>query len=202
MVIRTVLVIGGTGTIGSAVAQELGQRHRVLTAGRTSGDFRVAIEDVASVRALFAAAGKVDDVVVAAGALHVGPLAEMTQAQFLVGVASKLMGQVNVALVAQHALNDGGSITLTSGVDAHNPLRGCANTVTVNNGIEGFARGAAVELQRGLRINVVNPSLLEESAAKFEALFHGFETVPAVRVARAYSRCVEGAETGKTYRAW
>ncbi|WP_374580558.1 short chain dehydrogenase [Pseudoduganella sp.] len=199
---RTVLVIGGTGTIGRAVAQELGQRHRVLTAGRTSGDFRVAIEDIASVRALFAAAGKVDDVVVAAGALHVGPLAEMTQSQFLVGVASKLMGQVNVALVAQHALNDGGSITLTSGVDAHNPLRGCANTVTVNNGIEGFARGAAVELQRGLRINVVNPSLLEESAARFEALFHGFETVPAARVARAYSRCVEGAENGKTYRAW
>ncbi|XLZ70044.1 short chain dehydrogenase [Massilia sp. SR12] len=199
---RTVLVIGGSGTIGGAVAKELGKRHRVLTAGRSSGDLRVAIEDIDSVRALFAAAGTVDDVVVAAGALHVGPLAEMTREQFHIGLDSKLMGQVNVALVAQHALRDGGSITLTSGVDAHNPLRGCANTVTVNNAIEGFARSAAVELQRGLRINVVNPSLLEESAAKFEALFHGFETVPATRVARAYSRCVEGAESGKTYRAW
>ncbi len=199
---RTVLVIGGAGTIGSAVVRELGKRHRVITAGRSSGDHRVAIEDVASVQALFAAAGRVDDVVVAAGALHVGPLETMTHEQFRIGLASKLMGQVNVALVAQHALNDGGSITLTSGVDAHNPLRGCANTVAVNNGIEGFARGAAVELPRGLRINVVNPSLLEESAQKFEALFHGFEPVPSSRVARAYSRCVEGAETGKTYRAW
>lgn len=199
---RTVLVIGGAGTIGSAVVAELAKRHRVLTAGRHSGDLCVAIEDIASVRGLFSAAGTVDHVVVAAGALHVGPLTEMTQAQFLVGVGSKLMGQVNVALVAQHALADGGSITLTSGVDAHNPLRGCANTVTVNNAIEGFARSAALELPRGLRINVVNPSLLEESAAKFEALFHGFETVPAARVARAYSRCVEGAESGKTYRAW
>ena len=199
---RTVLVIGGSGTIGSAVVRELGKRHRVITAGRSSGDHRVAIEDVASVRALFAAVGRVDDVVVACGALHVGPLAEMTQEQFRIGLDSKLMGQVNVALVAQHALNDGGSITLTSGVDAHHPLRGCANTVTVNNGIEGFARGAAVELQRGLRINVVNPTLLEESAAKFESLFHGFEPVPASRVALAYSRCVEGAESGKTYRVW
>lgn len=199
---RTVLVIGGGGTIGSAVVRELGRRHRVITAGRGSGDLRVAIEDAASVRALFAAAGGVDDVVVAAGALHVGPLAAMTQQQFRIGVDSKLMGQVNVALAAQHALNDGGSITLTSGVDAHNPLRGCANTVTVNNGIEGFARGAAVELQRGLRINVVNPSLLEESAARFEALFPGFEAVPADRVARAYSRSVDGAESGKTYRVW
>jgi len=199
---RTVLVIGGTGTIGSAVVLELGKRHRVITAGRGSGDHRVAIEDIASVRALFAEAGRVDHVVVAAGALHVGPLEAMTQEQFRVGLESKLMGQVNVALVAQHALNEGGSITLTSGVDAHNPLRGCANTVTVNNGIEGFASGAALELERGLRINVVNPSLLEESAQKFESLFYGFEPVPASRVARAYSRCVEGAETGKTYRAW
>ncbi|SFG60913.1 NAD(P)-dependent dehydrogenase, short-chain alcohol dehydrogenase family [Duganella sp. CF458] len=199
---RTVLVIGGTGTIGSAVVRELGKRHRVITAGRSSGDHRVAIEDIDSVQALFAATGRVDHVVVAAGALHVGPLGAMTHQQFRVGLDSKLMGQVNVTLVAQHALNDGGSITLTSGVDAHNPLRGCANTVAVNNGIEGFASGAAIELQRGLRINVVNPSLLEESAEQFESLFHGLETVPANRVARAYSRCVEGAESGKTYRAW
>lgn len=199
---RTVLVIGGSGTIGSAVARELGRRHRVLSAGRSSGDHRVAIEDIASVRSLFAQAGRVDHVVVACGALHVGPLASMTQAQFRIGVDSKLMGQVNVALVAQHHLADGGSITLTSGVDAHNPLRGCANTVTVNNAVEGFARGAALELRRGLRINVVNPSLLEESAHKFEALFYGFEPVPAARVARAYSRCVEGAESGKTYCVW
>ena len=199
---RTVLVIGGTGTIGSAVVQELGKRHRVITAGRSSGDHRVAIEDIASVRALFAQAGRVDHVVVAAGALHVGPLEAMTPEQFRVGLDSKLMGQVNVALVAQHALNEGGSITLTSGVDAHKPLRGCANTVTVNNAIEGFVQGAAVELQRGLRINAVNPSLLEESAQKFEALFHGFEPVSSAKVARAYRRCVEGADSGKTYRAW
>jgi len=198
----TVLVIGGAGTIGSAVVRELGKRHRVMTAGRSSGDYRVAIEDAASVRELFNRVGRVDHVVVACGALHVGPLAEMTEEQFRIGLHSKLMGQVNVALVAQHALNDGGSITLTSGVDAHNPLRGCANTVTVNNAIEAFAQGAALELQRGLRINVVNPSLLEESAQKFEALFHGFGPVSSAKVARAYSRCVEGAESGKTYLAW
>lgn len=197
-----IIVIGATGTIGKAVVEQLGQRHQIITVGGNSGQYQVKIEDPASVRALFEKTGKVDAVVVTAGNLHFGPLQEMSFDQFRIGLESKLMGQVHVALIASEYLNDGGSITLTSGVDAHHPLRGCANTVTVNNAIEGFAQGAALELQRGLRINVVNPSLLEESAPKFEALFYGFEPVSSAKVARAYSRCVEGAESGKTYRAW
>jgi NAD(P)-dependent dehydrogenase (short-subunit alcohol dehydrogenase family) len=49
------------------------------------------------VRALFKRIGKVDAVVVTAGKLHFGPLAEFTPEQFQVGLESKLMGQVNVA---------------------------------------------------------------------------------------------------------
>ena len=156
---KKVIVIGATGAVGKAVVEELGKRHEIITVGSSSGQHQVKIEDPASVRALFEKVGKVDHVVVTAGNLHFGPLNEMTPEQFRIGLDSKLMGQVNVALVAQQYLNDGGSITLTSGVDAHNPLRGCANTVTVNNGIEGFARAAAVELPRGLRINVVNATM-------------------------------------------
>jgi NAD(P)-dependent dehydrogenase (short-subunit alcohol dehydrogenase family) len=195
-----IIVIGAAGTIGRAVVQQLGQRHEIVTVGASSGQHQVQIEDPASVRALFERTGKVDAVVVTAGALHFGPLQEMTPEQFRTGLDSKLMGQVNVALAAQEFLNDGGSITLTSGIVGSQPIRYGANASAVNAAVEGFALGAAVELQRGLRINVVNPSLLTESLEAYGPYFRGFETVPAARVALAYSRSVEGAESGKTYR--
>jgi hypothetical protein len=104
--------------------------------------------------------------------------------------------------VAQEQLNDGGSITLTSGSVAQNPIRFGANAITVNAAVEAFAVGAAVELPRGLRINVVSPTLLTESVATYGAFFHGFETVPASRVALGYARSVDGVENGRTYRVW
>ena len=50
------------------------------------------------------------------------------------------------------------------------------------------------------RINVVSPTLLTESVSSFGALFPGAKTVSTARVARAYQRSVEGAQTGRTYR--
>ena len=197
-----IFVIGAGGTIGKAVVEELGARHEILTAGRNSGQYRVRIEDYADVVALFERTGRVDGVVVAAGDLHFGPLTDMTPEQFRIGLNSKLMGQVNVALAAQHQLSDGGVITLTSGSVGTHPIRYGANASTVNRAVEGFVLGAAVELPRGLRINLVDPALLTESVPRYGAYFPGVETVEARRVALAYTRSVEGPETGKTYRVW
>lgn len=197
-----VIVIGGSGTIGKAVVEQLGLRHEVVTVGSNSGQHQADITDVAQVRALFGKIGKADAVVVTAGALAFAPLAEFTPEQFRVGLDSKLMGQVNVALVAQHLLNDGGSITLTSGIVAEQPIRNGAGASLTNSAVEGFARGAAIELPRGIRINVVSPTLLDESVDAYGPYFRGFETVPASRVALAYSRSVEGAQTGQVYKVW
>lgn len=197
-----IIVIGASGTIGKAVSTQLGARHEIVSVGASSGDVRVDIGDIAQVRRLFEQVGKVDAVVVAAGALHFGPLAGMGPEQFQVGLASKLMGQVNVAQVAAEYLNDGGSITLTSGSVSHNPVRGGASASMVNSALDGFVRGAAIELARGLRINVVSPTLLVESLDTYGAYFPGVEAVPAARVSLAYSRSVEGAQTGHVYRVW
>jgi len=197
-----IIVIGANGTIGKAVVEQLGARHEILTAGRNSGQYQVRIEDHADVVALFERTGPVDGVVVAAGDLHFGPLTDMTPEQFHVGLNSKLMGQVNVALAAQHKLSDGGVITLTSGSVGTHPIRYGANASTVNRAVEGFVLGAAIELPRGLRINLVDPTVLTESMPQYGAYFPGYEPVDASRVALAYARSVEGPETGKTYRVW
>jgi len=198
-----VLVVGATGAIGSAVAQALaGRGHEVIRAGRTRGDLQVDITSDASVEALYAAVGRVDAIVSTAGGLFFGPLFEMTPADFNVGLQDKLLGQVRLALLGQHVLRDGGSITLTTGVAADDPVRGGGNAAAVNAGVEGFVKGAAAELARGLRINAVSPTLLTESMEAYGALFPGVETVSAARVALAYVRSVEGPLTGRVFRVW
>ena len=197
-----ILVIGGTGTLGKAVAREFTGEHEVITAGKTQGDFQVDITDENSVKALFKSTGKVDAIIATTGNLHFGPLTEMTAEQFNTGLQNKLLGQVRIALIGQSFLNDGGSVTLTSGIIADEPIRQGANATTVNAAVEGFVRGAAIELPRGIRINVVSPTVVEESLKAYGPFFPGFEAAPAARVAKAYRRSVEGAQTGRVYKVW
>ena len=198
-----VVVVGATGAVGSAVAQALAERgHEVVRAGRTRGDLQVDITSDASVEALYAAVGRVDAIVSAAGGLFFGPLGEMRPADFNIGLQDKLLGQVRLALLGQHVLADGGSITLTTGIVAEEPIRQGANATAVNSGVEGFVRAAAIELPRGLRINAVSPTVLTESLPDYGPFFPGFEPVSAARSAQAYVRSVEGPQTGRVYRVW
>ncbi|EER58643.1 short-chain dehydrogenase/reductase SDR [Acidovorax delafieldii 2AN] len=195
-----VLLIGASGTIGQAVQANLGARHDVITVGRSSGMHRTDFSQPGSVAQLFKAVGQVDAIVSTAGNLHFGPLADMTPEQFNQGLQDKLLGQVQLALIGQKYLADGGSITLTSGILAIEPVRNGASATAVNAAIEGFVAAAAIELPRGLRINAISPTVLTESMGSYGPFFPGFESVPAARVALAYQRSVEGAQTGRVYR--
>ncbi|WP_462390625.1 short chain dehydrogenase [Acidovorax sp. Q11] len=195
-----ILLIGASGTIGQAVLANLGARHEVITVGRSSGTHRADFSQPGAVAKLFEAVGNVDAIVSTAGNLHFGPLTEMTAEQFNLGLQDKLLGQVQLALVGQKYLTDGGSITLTAGILSIEPIRNGASATAVNAAIEGFVAAAAIELPRGLRINAVSPTILTESVGVYGPFFPGFDTVPAERAARGYQRSVEGAQTGRVYR--
>ena len=195
-----IIVIGASGTVGRAVAQELNQRHEVIRVGRTQGDYQVDITSQQSVQSLFEKIGQVDAIVSATGNLFFGPLSTMTDRDFNQGLQDKLLGQIRLALTGQHYLNDGGSITLISGIVAHEPIAQGVNATTVNAGLEGFVRAAACELPRGIRINLISPTVLTESAAAYDGFFPGFASVPAASVAQAYRRSVEGVQSGRIYR--
>ena len=197
-----ILLIGASGTLGTFVAKELAPRHEIIAAGKTGGKFQVSTSNEDSVRKLFQAVGKVDAIVVTAGTVHWGPLSDMTADQFKVGLLDKLMGQVNVTMIGQHFLNDAGSITLTSGSISDDPYFGGASFSTVNAAVDGFVRGASVELDHGRRINSVSPNVLKESWDIYGPGVPGVDPVPGERVALAYRKSVEGRQTGQNYRVW
>jgi NAD(P)-dependent dehydrogenase (short-subunit alcohol dehydrogenase family) len=197
----TVLLIGASGTLGRAVHTELAQRHRVITASRR-GKQRVDITDSASIQRLLDATGKLDAIVCCAGHVHFGALAQMTQGLYAIGLRDKLMGQVNLALLGRDYLNDGGSITLITGILAEQPIRAGSSASMVNGALEAFVRAAAIELPRGLRINAVSPNVFAESMPGYAPYFRGFEAIPVARAALAFSRSVEGAQTGQVYRVY
>jgi NAD(P)-dependent dehydrogenase (short-subunit alcohol dehydrogenase family) len=197
-----ILLVGAAGAIGSAVAAALGQKHELIRAGRTSGDVRVDITDEASIARVLEQTPRLDAVVVAAGELHFGPLIDMTSAQLAFSINSKLLGQVNLARFAARHIADGGSVTLVSGIIGEQPVEGGATAALVNAAIEGFVLGASVNMPRGIRINAVSPGIVAETKDRYAPLFDGFEPVPARRVAVAYTRSVEGAQTGQVYRVF
>lgn len=195
-----VLIVGASGTIGKAVAAELGQRHEIITAGRNSGTVRMDITDPESIRAAYEAVGPVDAVVSAAGKVKFAPFDEMQAEDYEVGLRDKQMGQVNLVLIGRERVSERGSFTLTTGVLDHDPIRGGTSASMVNGAINAFVMAAAIEMPRNLRINVVSPGVIEEAMGTYAPYFRGFEPVSAARAAIAYCKSVEGSQTGRVYR--
>src|SRR6201995_1821547 len=162
-----IILVGSTGTIGKKVAEELSKRHQVINASRTNADIKVNIETSSSIEAMYKKVGKFDAVISATGEGYFGPLKKATDADFRKGINSKLMGQVNLVLIGQHYINAKGSFTLTSGSLAHDPIVLGANLSAVNAAVDGFIRSAAIELDNGVRINSVAPTVVEESPGYF-----------------------------------
>lgn len=190
-----ILVIGATGTIGQAVVAALAGRHEIIPASRHKAHEQVDIANPKSLRALFERVGRVGAIISAAGNAAWKPLAELTDEDFAFSLGNKLMGQVNVARYGFESVADGGSITLTSGVLAQQPMRSSAAVSLVNAGLEGFARAANLEAPRGIRVNVVSPPWVAETLkAMGQDPSRG---LPAAEVAKAYVESVEGMGRGK-----
>ncbi|CAA9351877.1 MAG: Short-chain dehydrogenase [uncultured Gemmatimonadetes bacterium] len=178
-----VLVVGATGTIGQAVVEALGG-HEMIRVGSTSGEVQADISRPESIRELFQSVGEVDAVVSCAGSARFRPLAELGDDDFAFSIANKLMGQVNLVRLGMEHVRDGGSFTLTSGILSQVPMPGSAAISLVNGGLEAFARAAALEAPRGIRVNTVSPPWVSETLAQMGQDPSG--GLPAAVVALAY----------------
>ncbi len=190
---KRVVVVGGTGTIGSAVVAELERDFEVVVVGNTSGDLRVDISSKNSIRDLFEQVGEFDALVSAAGRAAFGPLDELDDDDFDLSLSNKLMGQVNLVRLGHEYVAPGGSFTLTSGILARKPMNGSAAISLVNAGIEGFVRAAALELDP-VRVNVVSPEWVAET---LDAMGRDPDDgIPAADVARVFRDAITGTMTG------
>jgi NAD(P)-dependent dehydrogenase (short-subunit alcohol dehydrogenase family) len=195
-----VILVGATGTLGEAVSKELGARHEVVRVGHTRGDFQVDIAEPSSIEQLYQKVGAFDALVCTAGNVHFGPLNEITAEQHWIGLRNKLMGQVNLVTLGMGYIRDGGSFTLTTGQINEDPIRFGSSGAMANGGVEGFVRSAAIEMSRGLRINVVSPTVTEESMSAFGPFFPGQKPVPVAEAALGYAKSVEGFGNGRIFR--
>lgn len=197
-----ILLIGYTGLLGSVLKKELEKKHKVIGASRHNADVEVDITDTESLKQMYKEVGKVDAVISATGAAHFGPLNEMTPELNDISIDSKLKGQVNLVLLGMEYINDGGSFTLTTGVIMDCPIFEGASSALANGGVKAFAKSAAAEAPRGIRINTVSPNVFEESPDQLKAYFPGFKPVPLKRVSLEYIKSVEGIQTGQSYEIY
>lgn len=197
-----ILIVGGSGTIGSKVSAHFAQQHEVVVAGRNSGDVHMDMTDSDSIREVFEKIGKVDAVICTAGEAKWANFEELTEDDFYIGIKSKLMGQVNLVRIGKDYVNPGGSFTLSTGILADHPVLMTTSAAMVNGAIHSFARAASLELKNKIRINVVSSGLVEDAVAHYETYFPGHNPIPMKKVVNGFVKSVEGADTGTIIRMY
>lgn len=195
---KTVILIGAQGKMGQAALSGLG-KHKVITASRSGEgcDFQVDITSRESIERLYQNVGSFDAVVNTAGYCEYAPFGEMSDEQWQTTIQSKLMGQINLVNVGLNYINQGGSFTLISGILNIKPIPLAIADATTSGAIDTFVQCVAHELPRGIRINVVNPTVLEEAWEVYGEMMPGFQPVPGALVGKAFERSVDGFITGQ-----
>ncbi|MGY3910947.1 short chain dehydrogenase [Aeromonas piscicola] len=195
---KTVILIGAQGKMGQAALSGLG-KHKVITASRSGEgcDFQVDITSKESIERLYQNVGSFDAVVNTAGFCEYAHFSEMSDEQWQTTIQSKLMGQINLVNVGLNYINQGGSFTLISGILNIKPIPLAIADATTSGAIDTFVQCVAHELPRGIRINVVNPTVLEEAWDVYGEMMPGFQPVPGTLVGKAFERSVDGFITGQ-----
>lgn len=197
-----ILIIGGNGTIGKTVAAHFKENNEVVIAGRNSGDVTVDIADSHSIKEMFEKIGKLDAIICIAGEAKWADFKDLTEEDYYIGLKSKLMGQVNLVRIGKDYLNSNGSITLSTGILADDPVVQTASAAMVNGGIHSFVQAAALELEKGIRLNVVSSGMVEDAYEKYRDYFPGHNPIPMKKVINGYVRSVNGKGNGEIIRIY
>ncbi|MCL1057502.1 NAD-dependent epimerase/dehydratase family protein [Shewanella gelidimarina] len=192
-----ILVFGATGKIGREVVNLLKPEHDVIGISSRSGPIIADYTDATAVESVFQQVTDVDAVVVAVGGdSNFKPYSTLNDVDILLGAQRKLIAQFRIVALAQKYLNQGGSVTLTSGFLSHYPNEYSLATGPFNAAIDTYVSQSAPLLKNDMRLNVVSPAPVVEQDKVRTGL------VTARDVALYYIDSILGMDTGKVYRAW
>lgn len=200
-----ILVIGGTGTIGKRIVEHFSKDHQVLVAGRSSENYPIDIADTRSIKRVFKKIkkeGKVHAIICAAGEAKWARFKDLSETDYHIGLRSKLMGQVNVVRLAKKCLKKKGSVTLTTGVLADDPVYKTASAAMVNGGIHSFVQAVALEMPKQIRVNVVSSGAVMDSWDKYQSYFPGHPPIEMDKMMNGYVRSVLGRGRGQIIRIY
>ena len=197
-----ILIIGANGTIGKPVTEYFSKGNDIITAGRNSGDIRIDIADSKSIESGLEQIGKLDAIVCIAGEAKWADFKDLSEADYYIGLKSKLMGQVNLVRIGQYNLNPNGSITLSTGILADDPVVKTTSAAMVNGGIHSFVRAVSLEMEQGIRVNAVSLGVVVDAYEKYKDFFPGHNPIPMPKVVNAYVRSVNGKGNGEIIRVY
>jgi NAD(P)-dependent dehydrogenase (short-subunit alcohol dehydrogenase family) len=196
-----IIIVGASGTMGKHLTAAFRKEHEVVTAASKDCDVEVDITSTASIGSMYRQVGTFDALISTAGPTYVGPWKKMTDKEFRKGVDGKMMGQINLVLIGQHYINPKGSFTLIAGALTYEPQLNFANASAANGAVEAFVRAAAIELENGIRINAVSPTVIENSPQYFP-FFPGDIPVTMQQLEYGFRKAVFGANTGQVIKLY
>jgi NAD(P)-dependent dehydrogenase (short-subunit alcohol dehydrogenase family) len=194
-----IIIVGASGTMGKYLTSAFEKEHEIIKVSTENGDIQADITSPESIKNMYRQAGAFDALICTAGPTFVGPWKKMTDKEFRKGIEGKLMGQINLVLIGQHYIDPNGSFTLITGALTNEPQLNFANASTANGAVEAFVRAAAIELDHGIRINAVSPTVIEDSPQYFP-FFPGDIPVSMKQLEYGFRKAVFGANTGQVIK--
>jgi NAD(P)-dependent dehydrogenase (short-subunit alcohol dehydrogenase family) len=193
-----IVVIGATGTIGSAVAALLASDGEVVRVGHTRGDMRLDARAPSDLATFFAGLGPYDHLVSLAGTgAAIGPIETLSHDDFAAGFLNKVAIQIDLVKAGLSTVRDGGSFTVSSGYLNKEPMPGYSAIAMCNGAIASFVKAAALDMPRGVRINAVSPVFVIETLKAFGITdMTPYVTMSAADTALAYRAAVLGNFNG------
>ena len=180
MISPVMIVVGGSGGIGSAVARRLAvqgcrlviaardvERLQIIAAETGSQALSLDARDSAAVEAMmqdvFARHGRLDGVVNCAGSILLKPAHLITDQEFSDTLAVNLTTAFNLLRATTRLMMrqaGGGSLVFCSSVAARRGLVNHEAIAAAKAGVEGLALAAAASYARfGIRVNCIAPGL-------------------------------------------